>query len=726
MMKNLTKRLSALTLALFMVLALLPANTVRADENGEWTLTAEDVSKALDKVEEGQTSLKMDCFTLSSEARVEDNKIYVGKVKISADCGFTAKVEWAAKDETGTVSLGGSCNAEKDGEKTTSKFTVSDGGTYELTLSKNAWLYKITVTEKKPEELSEEQAAEAVEVMENPIAEAAPEATPEAAPEAPIEPAVQPLAAPSSIQATFNSDNGAIKVTWSKVEGADSYRVSWKTEEQTERVKYSTPIADDTADEEGKLSYWIEEELVAGKTYEIFVAAEREADSRENEMPIKVDVFEQEPDVAQIDENPEEGNQNPEQAGGEAAADAPEAVWNGVPENLTAVSSCQGIVLTWDAVEDAESYNIYQGESVTPVHVTELQYALADLTANMEYNFTVKAVKDGAEAADGAAVTVVYTGAHDFDVNWTVDDESHWNLCKNCTEKGNIGNRVDDNGDGSCDECGYAVAVVWNGIPENLSAESDCQGISLTWDAVTDATDYNIYLDGTRIATDLSATECKATGLSADGTFTFTVKAVKDGVEAVDGATVTAVYTGAHDFTGGWESDESDHWKVCGVCDEKGDVNAHMDDNGDGSCDVCDYRMPSPEPSTEATEPSTEATEPSTEATEPSTEATEPSTEATEPSTEATEPSTEATQPSSEPANRPATPVISSAYCDCEGNIVLTWDAEGAKGYNIYQDGNTRPLNGSTLWKETICWITRLTLGRSYSFEVTAVDENGV
>lgn len=71
--------------------------------------------------------------------------------------------------------------------------------------------------------------------------------------------------------------------------------------------------------------------------------------------------------------------------------------------------------------------------------------------------------------------------------------------------------------------------------------------------------------------------------------------------------------------------------------------------------------------------------------------------------------------------------MISSIYCDCEGNIVLNWDTvEGAKGYNVYQDGSTRPLNGSELWTPIQCRITKLTLGRTYTFAVTAVDQNGV
>ena len=45
-----------------------------------------------------------------------------------------------------------------------------------------------------------------------------------------------------------------------------------------------------------------------------------------------------------------------------------------------------------------------------------------------------------------------------------------------------------------------------------------------------------------------------------------------------------------HDFTGGWETDENEHWHEC-ECGEEANRAAHADENNDGKCDVCDYQM---------------------------------------------------------------------------------------------------------------------------------------
>ena len=46
-----------------------------------------------------------------------------------------------------------------------------------------------------------------------------------------------------------------------------------------------------------------------------------------------------------------------------------------------------------------------------------------------------------------------------------------------------------------------------------------------------------------------------------------------------------------HEFGTEWKTDANNHWKECG-CGDKGEMAAHIDDNGDGKCDVCEYAMP--------------------------------------------------------------------------------------------------------------------------------------
>lgn len=68
------------------------------------------------------------------------------------------------------------------------------------------------------------------------------------------------------------------------------------------------------------------------------------------------------------------------------------------PTNVKAVAeSTSSISLTWDAVENALSYNVYNGNDVV-ANVTENSYLVENLEYNTEYCFTVSAVNDEEES----------------------------------------------------------------------------------------------------------------------------------------------------------------------------------------------------------------------------------------------------------------------------------------------------------------------------------------
>ena len=50
-----------------------------------------------------------------------------------------------------------------------------------------------------------------------------------------------------------------------------------------------------------------------------------------------------------------------------------------------------------------------------------------------------------------------------------------------------------------------------------------------------------------------------------------------------------------HSFGTTWVTDANNHWKEC-ECEEKSELGAHVDDNGDNKCDTCDYTMPAHDP----------------------------------------------------------------------------------------------------------------------------------
>ena len=70
------------------------------------------------------------------------------------------------------------------------------------------------------------------------------------------------------------------------------------------------------------------------------------------------------------------------------------------PAGLAAeVLSDTEVKLTWNAVEDATSYNVYNGTEKVAENVTETTYTVTGLTAATEYTFTVTAVNGGGESA---------------------------------------------------------------------------------------------------------------------------------------------------------------------------------------------------------------------------------------------------------------------------------------------------------------------------------------
>ena len=52
-----------------------------------------------------------------------------------------------------------------------------------------------------------------------------------------------------------------------------------------------------------------------------------------------------------------------------------------------------------------------------------------------------------------------------------------------------------------------------------------------------------------------------------------------------------------HEFGTTWKTDANNHWKEC-ECGEKSENAAHIDENDDNKCDICDYAMPAHDPDT--------------------------------------------------------------------------------------------------------------------------------
>ena len=100
------------------------------------------------------------------------------------------------------------------------------------------------------------------------------------------------------------------------------------------------------------------------------------------------------------------------------------------PANLSVASVGEmSVSLTWDAVATAESYKVYQGETVVATNVTATEYTVEGLASATEYCFTVAAVNNGGESAkseQACGTTLEFTGCY---VHFTLTDSygDGWN-----------------------------------------------------------------------------------------------------------------------------------------------------------------------------------------------------------------------------------------------------------------------------------------------------------
>ena len=247
-----------------------------------------------------------------------------------------------------------------------------------------------------------------------------------------------------------------------------------------------------------------------------------------------------------------------------------------VPDNVKAVAfSESSIKLTWNAAENTTSYNVYMGEDVVATSITETSYMVENLEAGSAYCFTVTAVnaeKESAKSAEACATTfdaapevpavptnLKAEAVTDATINltWdavegakvyyvyqgiiklvTVAEPTHLvtglqagkEYCFTVTA-------VNDGGESAKSESACATTLVEEGVekpaaPQNLTVMALVPGeLTLTWDAVEGAEEYNIYGGGEYKGT-LAQTSADISELDANTQYCFTVTAVNKGGES--------------------------------------------------------------------------------------------------------------------------------------------------------------------------------------------------
>ncbi len=154
-----------------------------------------------------------------------------------------------------------------------------------------------------------------------------------------------------------------------------------------------------------------------------------------------------------------------------------------VPENLVATSvSTSSIILTWDNVENAISYNVYRDNDLI-ANVKYTEYTDTDLEIYTEYCYTVTAVCNESESNKSEEVC-----ATTFDLPIMA--------------------------------------------PQNINANAlSTSSIILTWDLVDNALSYNVY-DGDIMIYNVTANVCAINNLKSDTEYCYTVTAVRNDFES--------------------------------------------------------------------------------------------------------------------------------------------------------------------------------------------------
>ncbi len=176
--------------------------------------------------------------------------------------------------------------------------------------------------------------------------------------------------------------------------------------------------------------------------------------------------------------------------------------FTGVPRNIKTIASDNKVTMTWDKVTGATKYAVYiydNGAYVCKSNaVTGTSYAFTGLKNNVKYGFKVKAYVNGAWKNASA---IVY---------------------------------------------GTPLTV---GIPQNVKTTAGNNKVTMTWDAVTGASQYAVYVlqNGSYVCKNnaVTGTSYTFTGLTNGTAYSFKVKALVNGVWKAASAAVSGTPTNA-------------------------------------------------------------------------------------------------------------------------------------------------------------------------------------
>ncbi len=256
------------------------------------------------------------------------------------------------------------------------------------------------------------------------------------------------------------------------------------------------------------------------------------------------------------------------------------------PTGLNAtVISCSQIDLTWDAVTTATSYEIYRnGTKINSV--TSPNYSDTGLQPNTTYSYTVSACNNAGCSPDTSSVTETTSGPPNIPsaptfgqvtcdsivVNWnTVSGATYYDLYRGgnkiasptsppYTDSGLSSNTSYTYTISACaTDCGCSAQSSSStqsttgppGIPSTPTVSNPtCSSLTVSWSAVTGASSYNLYRNGTLIQSGITTTSYTDTGLASNTTYSYTVSAINSCGTSSQGPSGSGTTTGVPNTPG--------------------------------------------------------------------------------------------------------------------------------------------------------------------------------
>ena len=252
----------------------------------------------------------------------------------------------------------------------------------------------------------------------------------------------------------------------------------------------------------------------------------------------------------------------------------PTVITPGIPTGLVATAGDAQVTLSWTASANAQTYKVYRGTTLL-VTQTGTSYVDLSLANNTTYSYTVVAVNGSASSAASTAASATpqaaplstpiglsaAPGSNTVSLSWTaVTGATSYDIYRGGTLLTTVATAsYSDNGVTNGQNYSYYVIAknatqtsaasatvtatpqqAATGAPTGLAGVAGDQSASLTWTAVSGATSYNVYRNGTKITpTSIAPTSFSEIGLTNGQAYTYYVTALVGGVESAASTTIS-------------------------------------------------------------------------------------------------------------------------------------------------------------------------------------------